>query len=345
MDHSILLKKLFCYGFHDASFDWCQSYLQGRKQQVFANGKLSDILDEQPFGVPRGSVLGPLFFLLYINDINSIIISSYVHLYADDTIIIQAHNNPVSLIKNMETELDHVHDWFLVNKLTPNKKKCETIFFTNSRNAKACDDLKVKFRGVDLQTKQSVKYLGIHFDCKLSWCKQINDIKRKINYKLAKIRPLAKFLDTEDVFMLIRSFIFPYIHYCSPTWSSAAKHLIEKIQSSCDKTQLFSHDIPKIDVRQRLHFDLSILIFKSIHNLSPSYLCNKLSLTSHNHNHYTRQASAMNLFHTFTPNKLSTQSIKFLAPQFWNSLPCELKNEQNFRMFKNKCRKYFLHNF
>jgi len=283
VEHSILLKKLFCYGFQDTSFDWCQSYLLNRKQQVFINGQLSDILYEQPYGVPQGSVLDPLFFLLYINDIFSVINSSYFHLYADDTIIMQAHKSSDILINNMEEELTHIHDWLILNKLTPNKKKCEAIFFTNQLNSKKCGNLKVNFRGDVLQTKQSVNYLGIHFDNKLSWKNQIKAIKSKINYKLAKIRPLAKFLDSVDIFMLIRSFIFPYIHYCSHTWSSAADHLISKIQSTCDRTLLFSNNIPKIDVRQRLKLDLSIIIFKCIHKLSPDYISNQISLTSKRH--------------------------------------------------------------
>ena len=88
VDHVILLKKLFCYGFQDLPFAWCESYLNNREQVVFSNNILSNNLEELSYGVPQGSVLGPLFFLLYINDINSAISSSHFHLYADDTIII-----------------------------------------------------------------------------------------------------------------------------------------------------------------------------------------------------------------------------------------------------------------
>ena len=86
VDHVILLKKLFCYGFQDLPFAWCESYLNNREQVVFSNNILSNNLEELPYGVPQGSVLDPLFFLLYINDINSAISSFYFHLYADDTI-------------------------------------------------------------------------------------------------------------------------------------------------------------------------------------------------------------------------------------------------------------------
>ena len=105
VDHLILLKRLFSYGFRDISFEWCESYLQYRQQQVFVNKNLIDLLDEKPFGVPQGSVLGPLFFLLYINNIHHAIEFSYFHLYADDTIIIQAHNNLSELTKTWKRSL------------------------------------------------------------------------------------------------------------------------------------------------------------------------------------------------------------------------------------------------
>ena len=130
----------------------------------------------------------------------------------------------------------------MLNKLTPNKKKCETIFFANQVNIKKCSGLTIKFCGIELETKSSVNYLGIHFDSTLSW-------EKHIKFKLSKIRSLSKFVDSKIFFMLIRSFTFPYIRYCSTTWSSASPHHIQKIQSVCDKTQLFSKDVPKIDVK------------------------------------------------------------------------------------------------
>lgn len=341
-----MLKKLFCYGFHDTSFDWLHSYLSDRKQQVLVNNVLSDILDEKPFGVPQGSVLGPLLFLIYIyiNDINKAITSSYFHLYADDTIIIQSHDDPLALVQNMETELINIHEWFVLHKLTANKKKCQTIFFGSSNQLKKCDDLTVNFNEQAMETKTTVKYLGVHFDSSLTWKKHTSEIRKKINFKFSKLKPVAKFLEPNDINMLIRSLIHPYIHYCSTTWFSAAPYLIHKLQSTCDKTHLLSPHIHSINVEQRLKHDLAILSFKALKKLTPSYISNYLEVISDKHKYATRQSANNNIFCSSNSSKMSTKSIKYTIPKLWNNLPTNLKLESSLVRFKRNCKCYFLNN-
>ena len=206
----------------------------------------------------------------------------------------------------MKSELAAANAWFV---LKPNKKKCKAIFLANQINIKKCTDLSFKFCGTQLATKSSVKYLGIHLDSTLSWGKQTKEIRKQIKYKLSKIKPLSKYLDSKTLFMLIRSFTFPYIRYCSTTWSTAAPHLIENIQSVCDRTQLLSKDIPEINVRSCINVDLATLAFKAVNNQTPSYISSKIKLSFAVHRYNTRHSANNNIFFEFKYNKLSDQAL------------------------------------
>ena len=254
----------------------------------------------------------------------------------------QTHNDLSALIKNLEDELVNVELWLKLNKLTPNTKKCETIFFSNSVNLRFCEDKYVTFKGSKLRTKSHVKYLGIHFDSKLTWETQVKDCIHKINFKLSKIRPLAKYLSPADINMLIRAFVLPYIHYCSPIWSSAAPYLISKLQSTVNKSQFFCKNIENIEVKSRQDFDIAILTFKMLNGLSPDYISKNLQLASSIHSYNTRQASSRNIFHNTISNKLSCQSLNSMATRVWNNLPAELKLEKSLLLFETKYRKQFL---
>ena len=184
----------------------------------------------------------------------------------------------------------------------------------NAINLKEANKIQISFDGETLETKSCVKYLGLYFDSLLSWKKQISDAKRKINFKLSKIRPLAKFLDHENISLLIKAFILPYIHYCSTTYHSAAPSQIKKLQSVCNKIDLMSPNSFHISVQDRLNNDLAILTFKMIHHLAPSYLSNKIDLTSSRHTYNTRQARNNGVFHIHNINSFTSKSIKFSIP-------------------------------
>ena len=123
-----------------------------------------------------------------------------------------------------------------------------------------------------------------------------------------------------------------------------APHLIKKLQSTFDKTQFFTKDMPKICVRNRIDLDIAIQTFKAIHRLAPSYVSDKITLSSEMHDYNTRQSSSKNIFCTSKSNKLSFQSFSDVSARVWNSLTTELKQEKRFSIFKNKCKKYFLNN-
>ena len=186
VDHKILLKKLWCFGLRGNAFNWFESYLKDRMQLTLINNTESDLLQEDVYGVPQGSVLGPLLFLLYIDDLKSVIKLGYHHLYADDTIIIISHENLDTLTSQVETELSHIDLWLKNNKMTINTDKTETIFFGNHSQLKKVENKTVNYMGIPLKRSEKVKYLGVIYDQKMQWEDHIKTSIKKYYLNILK---------------------------------------------------------------------------------------------------------------------------------------------------------------
>ena len=147
--------------------DWFKSYLCNRNQHVSINGYESG-LAALNCGIPQGSVLGPLLFLLYINDLNQAIKFCKVHHFADDTNLLCLSNSIKKLNKLVNADLKHLVNWLNANKISLNVKKTEMVIF-KSKQKKFEGDLKIKLCGKRLYPTESVKYLGVKIDTNLSW--------------------------------------------------------------------------------------------------------------------------------------------------------------------------------
>ena len=161
LNHNILLKKLEHYGIRGTLLNWFKSYLQDRQQFVYLNGACSS---SKPiyFGVPQGSILGPLLFIIYINDVtHSSKILNFI-LFADDTNLFHCDDSITNLILVLNRELQHISDWFKANKLSLNASKSNFIVFGNKRvpNNIALD---INIDGFALERSTHIKFLGVFF--------------------------------------------------------------------------------------------------------------------------------------------------------------------------------------
>ena len=166
VDHQILLAKLNHYGIRGVSNDWFKSYLSNRNQYVSINGYESGLAAIN-CGVPQSSVLGPLLFLLYINDLNQAIKFCKVHHFADDTNLLCLSNSIKKVNKLINADLKHLVNWLNANKISLNVKKTEIVIF-KSKQKKLEGDLKIKLCGKRLYPTESVKYLGVKIDTNLT---------------------------------------------------------------------------------------------------------------------------------------------------------------------------------
>ena len=157
VNHDILLNKLHHYGICGKMNEWFKSYLQGRKQIVTINGSDSE-LRELNHGVPQGSVLGPLLFLVYINDLNTCISNSKVYHFADDTNLLHINSCNKRLQRNIHYDLKRLTNWLDANKISLNSTKTELIYFRKKRSATPTNN-KIKINGKRLIPSDLIKYL------------------------------------------------------------------------------------------------------------------------------------------------------------------------------------------
>jgi hypothetical protein len=340
VDHQILLKKLFCCGVRDVSFDWFLSYLSKRQQTTVVNNEYSELLFEMAYGVPQGSVLGPLLFLIYINDIATVI-SMYNHLYADDTIIVHAADNQHLYKCELENQLKRVECWFRLKKLTTNTKKCEVIYFGSKQKLQKCKEMhSVVFEETVLETKSKVKYLGVIFDEELSWKGHTSIIRKKVGYKLSKLKRIESYLSERTKKQLVNALIMPYYHYCSVVWSSATASTLKKLESQYIRVkQMYG---PERSVRTLLDKNLSLFTIKAIYGLSPSYISDKVSLVNQSRQRVTRQSTSNHLVDNTTyRNRFSNMTFKHVSSNLWNSLPSNITCENSIVRFKSKTNKFY----
>ena len=219
VDHEVLLKKLWHYGIRGIANDWFKSYLTNRMQYVSINNIPSDLLKVN-FGVPQGSVLGPLLLLVYINDShNSIRFSSPFH-FANDTGLLNIQGSMHAINKTLNKDLRELSFWLNANKIALNVAKTEIILF-KTRNKNYDADLKIKLCRKRIHASQYVKYLGVFIDENLNWKKHINEISTKLIKGNAMLSKLRHFVN-KDILLSVYSGVFhSHLTYLCLVWGQA----------------------------------------------------------------------------------------------------------------------------
>ena len=218
VNHQILLHKLSRCGLDHMSLSWFRSYLSNRSQQVVIEGVLSDPAKVN-IGVPQGSILGPLLFILFVNDFPSVVNSSEVDLYADDTTICAA-GKTVSAIKNvLNSDLVKVQAWLNINRLILNTDKTVCMLVTTKqKSAKINKNLNININGTQIEQVSCAKLLGVWLDEHLCWDKCINTISKKLSQKLGILKRVKKFLPSNSLMLIYNSLVLPHFDYGSVVW-------------------------------------------------------------------------------------------------------------------------------
>ena len=220
VDHLTLLNKLYAYGIRGNAFNWLKSYLSERSQYVVYDSKQSKTQTVK-CGVPQGSILGPLLFIKYMNDICNASELLFSILYADYTFVQISRDDINYLVSSMKAELVLLSRWFKANKLYLN---AQNTFYLVFHRARIKDhDLSIRIDGSTLNRSSNIKYLGVIIDHKLNWCVHIASVKNKVSKGIGILYKTRQFPDKKSLHIIYYSYIYPYLIYCIELWGSACQ--------------------------------------------------------------------------------------------------------------------------
>ena len=201
------------------------NFIKDRKYFVNVNGKNSETKLVN-IGVPQGSTLGPLLFLLYINDMRCCSTELEFTQFADDSTITYSSENLPEAIKTTETEFKKVLDWLAANKLIINLEKTHLMLFTNKAHQ---GNVSINANGQTIKEITEIKFLGVMLDNKLSWKAHIKYISSKISKSVSILKMLKFFFPSRILKSLYYSFVYPYFSYCNIIWGGAANTHLESL--------------------------------------------------------------------------------------------------------------------
>lgn len=344
VDHKLLLMKLSDIGLKDTALKWFESYLSERRIVTTMNKSISNenILSH---GVPQGSILGPLLFSIFINDLPRIFKQSSVHLYADDTVIYFSHKNVNNIQTILNTELKTLDDWMHKNNLLVNYTKTVSMIFGTRYMLSKSNKIDIKIKNNDIELVESFKYLGIQLDRELKWDIHIDDMCQKIGKLVGFLGRLSHTIDDVNLNLIYKATILPHFDYGELIWQSASKSsllLLQKLQNRAGrmimKINPFEHVSTKhvhdslswefLEKRQDKH--LCIMMYKILHNLTPVYMSGSVSVKDSPYD--LRSSHNLNLPRPNTNSCKRTFFYRGISK--YNTLPQNIRDATSLSVFK-----------
>lgn len=360
IDHGILLKRLqHHFGIKDAALAWIRSYLADRHQSVIISNRISDPKLLQ-YGVPQGSVLGPLLFLCYVAPLADIINKQELcyHSYADDTQIYAAFtskdlNQMSQAVGTLETCINNIDQWTQINKLKLNRDKTELIVYTTRSKSSVINDFGPLCIGADtIYSCNTISNLGVIFDSTMSLEQHISKIVRTINFHLHNIGRVRKYLTIDATKALVQAFVISRLDYCNSLLSGLPDTQIvrlQKLQNTAARiitcTKPWQHitpvlkDLHWLPVHSRIKYKIILLTFKIINNIAPSYLCNLIKLHVPGRNLRSQHKLLLSVPRTELVT-YGDRSFSKVSPILWNSLPDSLRSITSEACFKRSLKTF-----
>ena len=343
VNHTILLQKLSNYGVDDIAKAWFTSFLTNRKQVTSCNDVCSEAASVS-IGVAQGSILGPLLFIIYMNDLPDFVLFCHVTLYADDTVLYLASKSTADLQSKINADLRRICKWLRANQLTLNVKKSKFLLIGSSPRLSKVGSIIISADDIPLDNVDSYTYLGIVINNRFSWSDHIDCIRGKISKKLGLLRRIKSCLPLNARIMFFNSFILPLFDYGDIIWGDRGNaSLMSELQVLQNKAARLILDLPAhssatdalmilgwkpLSRRRKEHH--VIFMYKLINN----YFCHSINVSFNGdfHSYYTR--SRNDIRKSRATRRWGHWSAVNFSADIWNGLDTTLRNAESLPAFK-----------
>ena len=348
LPHGLLIEKLRAYGFASDAIDLLSSYLNDIVQQVRL-GSHTSTWEKIIKGVPQGSILGPLLFNVFLNDIFFFVNQAVIYNYADDNTLSFIHANIEVLKKVLEDESCILIDWFFKNFMKANPSKFQAICI-----GKNAHDGITSFNidSVEIKCDDNVTLLGINIDFMLRFDDHVSEICKKASKQLAVLKRLGRFLTRQGKMTIYNSFIVSNFNYCLLAWhfcSASSTNKIEKIQeralrfinndfTSSLQALLTSTNTLLVHVRRMKQ--MASEIYKIVNDIAPAYIKDLVNIKKTNYN-FRRENQAS--LPAVKSTRYGLRSFRYEAARIWNCLPNDVRQAESFPQFKRLLRAWSSH--
>jgi hypothetical protein len=353
INHKILIKKLLHYGVRGQALEWFMSYLSNRQHYIAIDEKSETL--PITCGVPQGSILGPLLFIIYTNDLPTCLKDSHPILFADDTTVYLKGKSLNKLYQTMNAELDSLSEWFKTNRLSLNVKKTNYLLFSRNKVHGPCE-VQLVLNNTHIEIRPYFKFLGILIDEGLSWESHISKLANKLTSSLYALKSVKNCMTGSALRALYFAIFQSHINYGLILWGSATKKYIKRIWILQKKAIRVITNQPYNAHTNPLFHKLKILKLEDIHMLQlgqfmhkmchtelPDPLNSKLVINAQVHHHNTRTST--NPRRPQIKTSIASNSIYYQSSGIFCNMDLNIRNIQQFSVFSSKLKSHIIQQY
>ena len=340
VNYVILLKKLENYGIRNRTLTLVENYLSKRQQCTLANNVKSECVALK-CGVPQGSILGPLFFLLYINDCISTLDVHKTLLYADDSVLYVSGKNLDLLTNQLSVALHSFYNWSSINKLSMNEDKTKIMTFASKIKLGNLPNPKIALNGKELKRVVSYKYLGVILDEELNFSLHIKNLIKNMRFKSILLYRAREVMNVPSLLKIYKSHALPVIDYCDILYGGGKVELLDelqRVQNKCLKTCYGDHILTPTEL---VHAKAKLPMLSQrrlYHTRLYGFKRSRKDMYKQEKVRFTRMSSAPLLKYSHIHCASYEKSVEVSCGREWNALNVKTRKIETFEEFKNEMK-------